>query len=197
MTSSLVRGKEVSRFSPRLKTAEEATFAICKIWSALAISFVVLTGSLRAEFVYVTNAKSNNISAYHIEEKGGLTPVAGSPFPAGDSPGSLAVDSWSRSVYVATGSNSVSAYHFSKNGVLTPVAGSPFPVGNNPGFVFVDLLGRLVYVTSDNKFSAYQIRENGALTPAAESPFPPGRSAVDLLRRFVYVANGGSNTVSG
>lgn len=70
MTSSLLDHKEISRFSPRLKTAEETTFTICKNCLALTISLLVLTGSLRAEFVYVTNAKSNNISAYQIGEKG-------------------------------------------------------------------------------------------------------------------------------
>jgi 6-phosphogluconolactonase len=62
-----------------------------KLWSALAIGFALLAGSLRAEFVYVANFFSNNISAYRIGENGALTAVAGSPFPAGSRPISVAV----------------------------------------------------------------------------------------------------------
>jgi 6-phosphogluconolactonase len=46
---------------------------------------------LFGRFVYVANSGSNNISAYRIGESGALTPVAGSPFPAGDFPASVAV----------------------------------------------------------------------------------------------------------
>jgi hypothetical protein len=55
--------------------------ACIKLWSALAIGFVLLAGSLRAEFLYVANAFSDDVSAYRISPNGALTPVAGSPFP--------------------------------------------------------------------------------------------------------------------
>ena len=84
-------------------------------------------------FVYVANFAANSVSAYHIAENGFLTPVAGSPFPAGSFPFAVAVDLSGRFVYVANaGSNNVSAYRLDDNGSLKPVAGSPFPVGNEP-----------------------------------------------------------------
>jgi hypothetical protein len=62
--------------------------ACFELWSAVAIGFALLAGSLRAEFAYVASA-DGNISAYRIGEEGTLTPVAGSPFPAGNDPVSI------------------------------------------------------------------------------------------------------------
>jgi len=107
----------------------------------------------------VANSGSNDVSAYRIgphfcpgtsrhfpfsdSSLGALTPVAGSPFPAGAGPLSVAVDPWGRFAYVANnGSNNVSAYSVGENGALTPVAGSPFPAGASPFSVAVDSWGR-------------------------------------------------------
>ena len=85
--------------------------ACFKLWSVVAVGLAFLSASLRAEFVYVANAGSNNVSAYRIAENGALTPVAGSPFPAGSDPRCLAVDLFGLFVYVANAaSNNVSAY---------------------------------------------------------------------------------------
>ena len=64
--------------------------ACFKLWSVVAVGLALLPASLRAEFVYVANFLSNNVSAYRIGENGALTPVAGSPFPAGNEPISVA-----------------------------------------------------------------------------------------------------------
>jgi 6-phosphogluconolactonase len=60
-----------------------------------------------------------------------LTPVAGSPFPAGSLSASVTVDPTGQFVYVAnTNSSNVSAYVIDGiTGALTPVPGSPFPAG--------------------------------------------------------------------
>ena len=57
--------------------------ACFRLWSVVAVGLAFLPASLRAELVYVANAGSNNVSAYRIGPNGALTPVAGSPFPAG------------------------------------------------------------------------------------------------------------------
>ena len=91
--------------------------ACFKLWSVVAVGLAFLPASLRAEFVYVANAGSNNVSAYRIAESGALTPVAGSPFPAGSDPRSLAVDLFGLFVYVANAaSNNVSAYSIVQTG---------------------------------------------------------------------------------
>jgi 6-phosphogluconolactonase len=123
--------------------------ACFKLWSVVAVGLAFLPASLRAELVYVANAGSNNVSAFRIAESGALTPVAGSPFPAGRDPRSLAVDLFGLFVYVANAaSNNVSAYSIGPNGALAPVAGSPFPAGSDPRSLAVDLLGRFVYVAT-------------------------------------------------
>jgi 6-phosphogluconolactonase (cycloisomerase 2 family) len=170
----------------------------------VGIGFFAFTlGSLRAEFLYVANAGSNNVSVYRISPNGALTSVPGSPFTAGNSPRSVAVDLFGRFVYVANaGSDNVSAFRIAENGALTSVAGSPFPTGNafyafefDPDSVAVDLLGRFVYVANGHQFnvSAFRIAGNGALTPVAGSPFGstgifPVSVTVDRSGHFVYVA---------
>src|SRR5262249_3099920 len=85
---------------------------------------------------YVSNAGCvfGNVSAYTIDgTTGALTPVAGSPFPAGMGPISVTVDPTGQFAYVANrGSDfelsDVSAYTIDgTTGALTPVVGSPFP----------------------------------------------------------------------
>jgi len=100
-----------------------------------ALVLIALTASLRAEFLYLANVGSYNISAYQIGKNGSLTPVPGSPFPAGNLPTSVAVDPLGRFAYVTdfgSDSNNISAYQIGKNGSLTPVPGSPFSAGIAP-----------------------------------------------------------------
>jgi Lactonase, 7-bladed beta-propeller len=87
-----------------------------------------------AKFFYVANFSSNNVSAYGIGSNGGLTPVSGSPFPAGVGPVSVAVNDTAKFAYVVNfNSKNVSVYSIGSNGGLTPVSGSPFPAGVGPG----------------------------------------------------------------
>lgn len=86
-------------------------------------------------FADVSDSKSNNVSAYRIDNAtGALTPVPGSPFPAGAFPSSAAMTGNGRFLYVAnSGSNNLSVFASDpQTGALTPVAGSPFAVGQSP-----------------------------------------------------------------
>jgi YVTN family beta-propeller protein len=91
-----------------------------------------------AKFVYVTNAYagmgSGNVSAYSIGSDGALTPIPGSPFVAGSSPRSVAVDPAGKFAYVTNeNSNTVSGYTIDPaTGALTSVKGSPFAAGSGP-----------------------------------------------------------------
>jgi 6-phosphogluconolactonase len=180
------------------------------------------------KFAYVANAGSNNVSgngfvsgnvsAYTIDPgTGALTPIAGSPFPAGVAPSSVAVDPSGKFAYVANaGSHNVSGHGFvsgnvsaytidPSTGALTPIAGSPFTAGVFPTSVAVDPSGKFSYVAnnfSNNNVSGYTIDPStGALTPIAGSPFAagslPASVAVDPSGKFAYVANEGSDNVSG
>jgi 6-phosphogluconolactonase len=111
---------------------------------ALAIGSVLLAGQLRAQFVFVANVGSNNVSAYGIDSKGALTPIPGSPFETGRLPRSVAVDPFSKFVYVANrGDDNISAYKISSTGALTPVPGSPFATGREPVSLAITKHGRL------------------------------------------------------
>jgi 6-phosphogluconolactonase (cycloisomerase 2 family) len=129
--------------------------------ASVAVDFV-------GRFVYVANFGDQNlpshpgssVSAFSIGSNGTLTPVPGSPFPAGVGPTSVAVDPVGRFAYVANfDDNTVSAYRIGLDGALTPGTGSPFPTGDRPASVAVDLLGRFVYVANSgsNDVSAYHI----------------------------------------
>ena len=77
-----------------------------------------------------------------FDSTGALIEITGSPFIAGVSPGSVAVDPTSNFVYVACSGpwpafdNTVFAYAInSSTGALTAIAGSPFAAGTKPGSV--------------------------------------------------------------
>jgi 6-phosphogluconolactonase (cycloisomerase 2 family) len=74
-------------------------------------------------FLFVTNGKSNDVSAYHIETSGALAPVEGSPFPAGQMPCGIGMEPSGSFVYVANWeSNDISAYRLERpSGVLTAI----------------------------------------------------------------------------
>jgi DNA-binding beta-propeller fold protein YncE len=144
---------------------------------------------LRAQFAYVVNALSNNVSAYSIGSNGALTPVPGSPFATiGEDPVSVAVDPTGQFAYVAdfgigSGTNGVSAYSIGSNGALTPVPGSPFATGGGPTSVAVDPTGKFAYVVNFqivSGVSGYSIGSNGALTPVPGSPFATGDGAISV-----------------
>jgi hypothetical protein len=97
----------------------------------LALGFMLLPEPAQAQFVYVANANGNNVSGYTINAAtGALTAIAGSPFPAGTNPASVAVDSSGKFAYVAnSGSalNDVSGYTINATtGAVTDIPGSPF-----------------------------------------------------------------------
>jgi 6-phosphogluconolactonase len=190
------------------------------LWAALAIALSLFASPLRAQFVYVANQGSGNVSGYTIEPStGALTPIANSPF-AGFNSVSVAVGPRGKFAYVANQGSSpdfsgtVLGYKIDPStGALTPIAGSPFPANALPFSVTVDPNGKFAYVanfdsnTGSSTVSGYTIEPcTGALTATAGSPFPAGRGfplgfpatasvAVDPTGRFANPP--GSGNVSG
>ena len=168
------------------------------------------------KFAYIANQVSNDISAYAIDATTGvLTPVLGSPFPAGTTPSVVSFIFSSNQVfaYVANqGSNNISAYSVNATtGVLTPIAGSPFPAGMAPfavqgGFLPSGQIFAYVANQGSNDISAYTVNPTtGALTSIAGSPFPAGTNpflvqfaflGIPPSPKFAYVANQGSDDIS-
>jgi DNA-binding beta-propeller fold protein YncE len=102
--------------------------------ATLAIA-VSLANPLLAQFAYVANNGSNDVSGYTINATTGvLTAIAGSPFPAGTVPFSVAVDPTGKFAYVANGNN-VSGYTINATtGALTAIAGSSLSCRDSSGF---------------------------------------------------------------
>jgi len=159
-----------------------------------------------SHFVFVANgcgASCGTVSAYTIDNTtGALSPVPGSPFAAGTTPSSVAVDPSGKFAFVAnSGSTTVSAYMIdSTTGALTPVPGSPFAAGMAPYSVVVEPSGAFAYVANSGSgtVSAYRIDSAaGTLSPVPGSPFAAGvnplRAAVDPSGQFAYVVGGVSD----
>ncbi len=173
-------------------------------------------------FLYVANcgtlgcgSGAGGVSAYTIDSgTGALTPIAGSPFPAGMIPVGVAIDPAGKFVYVVNhGSDNTSGFAIDQaTGALTPIEGSPFPTGMGPAQMAIDPTGQFAYVSNcgntgnchvirPGSVSAYSIDSaTGALGPVTGSPFPAEMgsvfAAIDPSGQFVYVSNIHSGNIS-
>ena len=155
--------------------------------ASIVIAPAPLPNFMGPTLVMVANRVSNNVSVFSISGNGSLSPVPGSPFPAGGSPSSVTTDTNViplKFAYVTIpASNEIAGYSIDQStGALTPLAGSPFPVGVGPSSAATR--GTLLYVANagSNSMLVYSIDQNtGALTPVSGSPFPVGRSPTAVL----------------
>src|SRR5688572_22413096 len=149
-------------------------------------------------YLYVANSNTGQVAGFQINGPS-LTPIPGSPFPAGSGPSSVAV---SRTAVFATNrrSGAMSVYQIGSGGSLSPL-GLPVPTGANPTSVAVDPSGNFIYVANQSTLVAFNTSPNGtyALTylRAYNAGTVPSYVAVDPDGRFVYVVNSVSNDVSG
>jgi 6-phosphogluconolactonase len=141
--------------------------------------------------LYVANGESATISAFSRDAgSGALSPVEGSPFPAGNGePTGLAVTPDGRHLYSANGSmvrqadNQVHAFTIGASGALKPVPGSPYDAGLGPQFIAISGNGTDLYVTNNGSqdISGYAINAStGALTKLADSPFATGKNPLGI-----------------
>jgi 6-phosphogluconolactonase (cycloisomerase 2 family) len=172
----------------------------------LAITHVIVNCVAAAQYAWVANEGSNNLSAFAIDSSTGtLTPVTGSPFTSnGTTPTSIAVDPNGAYAYVAnTGSDNVSVYAIDETtGVLT-AASFTTAADRGPVAVIVDPSDSFVYVANQtaNDVSAYTIDSStGTLTAIAGSPFAVGAGPIALQTdpggNYLYVVNYTDGTVS-
>ena len=168
-------------------------------------------------FLYVVNSSTNNVSAMQINSVDGTLSCLGSPAPAppctatavGSFPVGLAEDRLGQFVYVSNDvDNTVSGFSVAADGSLTPLSTPTFATGSAPGLPAIDPSGTHLFVpnSGDNTISVFSIGPAGPLagllTPVAGSPFSlgvgsgPTMAVVDPAGKFLYVTNGGDNTVS-
>jgi hypothetical protein len=131
-------------------------------------------------FVYVSNAQSNNVSAYTIcyvvslptcpNGKYSLLPVPNSPFAAQNGPGPLLMDAFGNFLYVLnTMANDISAYKVSTTtGSLTPLSPTAVTTNSFPASMAIRSDDSWLFVTNVNSqnLSEYAITPStGQLTP--------------------------------
>ncbi len=147
-------------------------------------------------FVYVesNDPAGNAIFAFaRNDANGSLTPLPGSPFPAGglgitfttalgpfDSDQEVIVNPQHTLLFAVNGgSDTIAVFNIQADGALTPVAGSPFPSGgSNP--VSVGLAGNVLCVVNKDEdpdhpgqslpnYTSFRVSPRGQLTPIPDS----------------------------
>jgi 6-phosphogluconolactonase len=158
-------------------------------------------------YVYVTAYDSSvspsvgYVFGFSVGSGGVLTPLSGSPFPAGTQPTAITSDPTSTYVYVTDFLKSdVHAYN-AASGNLTPLSGSPFSTGSQPTAVVVDPSYPYAYVTNslDSTVTAYST-SSGKLTNIGTygTGLDPIAIGIDpSTNHFLYTVNFLDNTVSG
>jgi len=147
--------------------------------------------------VYVNDntAGVNTIAAFDRHADGTLTPLPGSPFPAGGagtgagiaSQGALQVTSDGKYLLaVDAGSNEISVLRIESDGGLKPVGGGPVSSGASEP-VSIAVNGSLVYAANagdgGSNYTGFTLNPGGHLRPLAGStvPLPDGSTPGDVL----------------
>jgi 6-phosphogluconolactonase (cycloisomerase 2 family) len=147
--------------------------------------------------VYVNDntAGENTVAAFDRHADGSLTPIPGSPFPAGGagtgagigSQGALQESTDGRYVLaVDAGSGQISVLRITPDGGLRPVSGGPVSSGGAEP-VSVAINGGLVYVANGgsgaNNYTGFTLNRGGQLRPLGGSTIalPEGSEPGDVL----------------
>jgi DNA-binding beta-propeller fold protein YncE len=161
-----------------------------------------------------------DISSYSVNSNGTLAPGSNTALNGAITPVSMTLDPSGKILFVVNqGSDNISV--LSVNGTtLTEVAGSPFSDvdPNNPAMrpgptsIAATPAGAYLYVANQltNTVSAFQYDSTGALSPLSPFIYQAGTNPTGVaisrnvqvnsqstLPHFLYVANSGSNNVSG
>jgi 6-phosphogluconolactonase len=142
-------------------------------------------------YVYLNDntAGTNTVAAFVRHGDGSLTPVPGSPFPAGGaglgtglaSQGAIQVSSDGRYVLaVDAGSNQISVLRIERGGALAPVPGGvvssggvqPVSLAEHDGLVYVANAG-----AADSNFTGFRLSWDGRLRPLPGSTVSLGSTA--------------------
>ncbi|PYT25044.1 MAG: hypothetical protein DMG57_26530 [Acidobacteria bacterium] len=202
-----ISGFSIDTTTGALTLVPGSPFATRGLGSLFGISLAVTPNG---KFLYAGNAVSSDISAFSVGSNGALTPVAGSPFVAGDSVEGIKVSPNGRFLGVALPlSDSVAMFSIGSNGALASVPGSPFHQGGSGGAAYVDmscnsklLFAALGNAGPDTQVGVSTIASSGALSPIAGSPFtfvPGANSSVGILspnNQWLFVSNQDSSTIT-
>jgi 6-phosphogluconolactonase len=173
-------------------------------------------------YLYATDLNAGKVAGFTFDPSSGkLTPVPGSPFPAGNTPVQAVQEGLqSKFLYVSNLNDSaggISAFTISQGtGALSPIPGSPFPTGSpgsfpGPSALVMSFNSKFLYValvgtdSTNNKIAAFEVDpSSGALTPVLGSPFVTGSDPLQMTlvpitlgpQGFLYTANVQDGTIS-
>jgi 6-phosphogluconolactonase (cycloisomerase 2 family) len=164
-------------------------------------------------FLYVVNSGTTTIASFGIGATGALTALPGGPLAASmPSARTLTLDAGGRYVYLAHSSGFVSVYSVNADGTLTAVPGSIVYAGDIAVSITLDPSGRFTYLglTNVDRISAFTVDAGSGLLARGALPsdvvtrdgpahmaITKGTAAVTYKPKFAYVANAGSDDVSG
>jgi len=152
----------------------------------------------RAEFLYVLNAESGDLTSFLVDPSTGDVTSGGPNVMAGSTPEAAAIDPRGRFVFVANrGSGDISIFTISPgSGILIETPGR-LALGATPGGLAVDAAGAHLFVSliESNELVAFAIDSGtGDLTETdrASTGLDPRAVSVDPTGQYVYVASLGS-----
>jgi 6-phosphogluconolactonase (cycloisomerase 2 family) len=170
-------------------------------------SAVVL--SPKGDALFVANSASNSITAYAVNSDGTLTAAGATP-TQGTDPVSMAIDSAGHLFVVNEGSATISIFNVSGTGLMGPALFSTVTgtTGTDPSAVAITSNGKFLYITDKvgGTVTEYNVDASGNLfqpVPYSVGTTPDALIITDLKNgsadtsNFLYVANFGSNNVSG
>lgn len=163
-------------------------------------------------FLYVVDYGSHDLMAYRIDPGTGALSSLGGPVPLGQNPNAITIDPEGYYLYVTNYNDTVSGFAIDgATGVLSALAKQPYPGGTHPYAIAMDPQRQTLYVTNlDGRMSPLKfVDTTGVLLPKdqyasyvyQDAPYPVGALpygiTVDPYGRFLYVADGGSNNITG
>jgi 6-phosphogluconolactonase (cycloisomerase 2 family) len=123
------------------------------------------------KFVYVTLVQSGQVAGFSITTpSGALTPVPGSPFPAGNGP--LSLTAANEFLYVSNAMDgTLSGYAIdSATGILTALADSPFPI--RAGAITSDTFGAFLFVSGTGGMTSFKVDVTSGALAQVGAPVP-------------------------
>lgn len=137
------------------------------------------------KWLYVALKNAGAIAAFRVAADGSLTPLAGSPFPAGRGAYSMAGENGY--VYAINNQDgTISAYRQdATSGNLTAIAGSPFPGAVSAGDALYGSGSLFVSSAASNAIYVFGLdATSGNVSPQSGSPFavPSGLVALTFLQ---------------
>ncbi len=193
-------GNSIATFSVLAGAVAPVSGSPFSVWSPSGGGYAGSTSSFdpvdvafspNGAFLATANILGDSVSVFSVDAAGALTPVAGSPFETGSSPGAdpdvVAFSPSGDLLAVANQTqDSISVFAVDGSGRVTQVPGSPFPTGAEHGDIVLSAAfspdGSMLAVANTSSFpnasassiALFAVSAAGALAPVAGSPFHNG-----------------------